>query len=120
MDSLSRQLLEHENKRQLLTLLKEQKRRRGMEDLHFLCKNILHYNDLTNADGFHGEYCKHIENKKSKFKLTLTPRGTLKSSIDTIGDSIRNILINPNIRILIGSEKFTISTKFLAEIKGHL
>lgn len=115
-----REQIESDRKRQLRLLLKEQKRRRGLEDLHFLCKEVLGYEDLTDKDGFHGDYCRHLEDESKKFKLTLTPRGTLKSSIGTIGGSIQDIIKNPNVRILIASQKFTISTAFLSEIKGHL
>lgn len=107
-----------DNKRYLARLLKEQKRRLGLSNLHFLCKEILGYHDLTDEDKFHGDYCRHMESKR-RFKLTLTPRGSLKSSIGTIGHSIQEVIKNPNIRILIASQGFTISTKFLAEIKGH-
>lgn len=110
----------HDTKRQLAALLKEQKRRRGLTDLHFLCKHVLGYHDLTDASGFHGEYCRHLENPKRRFKLSLTPRGSLKTSIGTIGQSIQDIIKNPNIRILLASEKFTIATKILSEIKGHI
>lgn len=108
-----------EQQKRLKELLTEEKRRRGLTDLRFLCKHILGYSDLTEQDGFHGEYCRHLQSTKNKFKLTLTPRGTLKSSVGTIGHSIQHILRNPNIRILIGSEKYTNSTAFLSEIKGQ-
>jgi phage terminase large subunit-like protein len=114
------QVIESNNKRQLYTLLQEQKRRRGLNDLHFLCKQILKYQDLTEEDGFHGDYCKHLQDESKNFKLTLSPRGSLKSSIGTIGGSIRDIIRNPNVRILLASENFAISVKFLSEIKGHL
>jgi phage terminase large subunit-like protein len=108
-----------DTKRRLNTLLNEQTRRLGLLDLHFFCKHILGYTDLTPKTGFHGEFCEHLENKDNKFKLSLTPRGSLKSSIGTIGHPIQEIIKNPNIRILLASEKFTISTAFLTEIKGH-
>jgi len=107
-------------KRQLRTLLKEKERRLGLTDLHYFCKHILGYSDLTDEHGFHGEYCRHLQNLDNKFKLSLTPRGSLKSSIGTIGGSLQAIVKNPNVRILLASEKFTISTKFLSEIKGHI
>lgn len=113
-------VIQQDRKRQLRELLIEQKRRRGKKDLHFFCKKILGYTDLTDADGFHGKYCRHLENEKYKSKLTLTPRGTLKSSIGTIGHSLQDVIKNPNVRILLASEKFTNSTKFLSEIKGHI
>lgn len=112
-------LVKEDTKRQLALLLKEKRRRRGLTDLHFLCKNILGYTDLTDESGFHGEYCKHLQDESTNYKLTLSPRGSLKSSIGTIGGSIQDILKNPNVRILLASERFKISTRFLSEIKGH-
>lgn len=107
-----------ENKKQLYGLLKEKVRRLGLEDLHFMCKHILGYKDLTDADGFHGDFCRHLQRKK-KFKLTLTPRGSLKSSVGTIGHTIQDVVKNPNVRILLASKKYTISTAWLGEIIGH-
>lgn len=54
-----------------------------------------------------------------KHLLALMPRGTLKSSIITIGLAIQKLLNDPNARVLIDSETFTKSTAFLAEVKGH-
>lgn len=109
-----------DTKRELAKLLKEKERRLGMTDLHYMCTNILGYKDLTIKEGFHGELCSHLQNPKSKFKLTLTPRGSLKSSVGIIGQSIQDIVKNPNVRILLASEKFKLATMLLAELKGHL
>lgn len=109
-----------DTKREYLRLLTEQKRRKGLNDLHFFCKEILGYKDLTDKDKFHGEFCTHLENRERRFKLSLLPRGSLKSSIGTIGHPLQLVVQNPNIRILIASENFTTSTKYLAEIKGHI
>lgn len=106
-----------EIKNRLRTLLREKKRRRAVNDLHFLCREVLGYRDLTNK--FHREYCDFL-NRDSNFKLTLTPRGSLKSSISTVGGSLQDIVRNPNTRGLIASEKFSNATKFLSEIKGHI
>ena len=51
--------------------------------------------------------------------LALMPRGTLKSSIITIGFTMQWILNYPDDRVLIDSEVFEKSKGFLAEIKGH-
>lgn len=51
--------------------------------------------------------------------LALMPRGTLKSSIITIGFTLQWFLNFPEDRVLIDSEVFTKSTGFLTEIKGH-
>lgn len=60
-----------------------------------------------------------------KFDITLTnllalmPRGTLKSTVLTIGFTIQFLLNYPNARVLLDSETFSKSCAFLAEIKGH-
>lgn len=51
--------------------------------------------------------------------LALLPRGTLKSSVITIGFSMQWLLNFPEDRVLIDSEVFEKSKGFLAEIKGH-
>src|SRR5258708_14209019 len=112
------QIVELDTKRRLRELLREKERRRGLEDLHYFCKEIIDYSDLTDADGFHGEYCRHIEGPK-KLKLTLTPRGSLKTSIGTVGHPIQLAVKDPNIRILIASKKYTVATGILGEIIGH-
>ncbi len=51
--------------------------------------------------------------------LALMPRGTLKSTIITIGFAIQWHLNFPEDRVLIDSETWTKSKAFLMEIKGH-
>src|SRR5436190_21950365 len=109
----------YELKRQLQLLLKEKERRLGLINLHYFSKHILGYKDLTSEKKFHGDFCRHMEDREKHYKLTLTPRGSLKTSVGTIAQSIQEIVRNPNIRILIASKKFTVATLFLAEIKGH-
>jgi hypothetical protein len=101
-------------------LLVAKKRLRGLRDLHFFDKYILNYSDMTDEDGFHGEMCRLVENEKRRKILLLEPRGSLKTSCITIGYSTREMVRNPNVRILIASEEFNTSMKFLSEIKGHI
>lgn len=51
--------------------------------------------------------------------LALMPRGSLKSSIITIGFSIQWLLNFSDDRVLLDSEVFSKSKAFLTEIKGH-
>lgn len=51
--------------------------------------------------------------------LSLMPRGTLKSTVITVGLSIQFNLNFPNGRVLIGSETFSKAKAFLGEIKDH-
>jgi hypothetical protein len=86
-------------------------------DLYFLSKNILGYQELE--ENPHLEICQFLERQAEK-KLLLLPRGTFKTTIGTIAKSIQRLLQNPNIRILIFSETFSQSKKFLSEIKQQL
>lgn len=52
--------------------------------------------------------------------LALVPRGTLKTTVVTIGFVLQWFLVHPDSRVLIDSETSTNSTGFLGEIKGHL
>jgi len=55
-----------------------------------------------------------------RLKLILWPRGHLKSTIFTQGESIRLATLNPNIRILINASKADLGETFLTSIKGTL
>jgi hypothetical protein len=102
-------------------LLKAKITKQGLEDLYFFNKSILGYSDMTPE--IHGELCDFVEKvknpKNAQFRLILEPRGSLKSSCITIGFTTQSIVEDPNIRILLASEEFSASKKFLAEIKGH-
>lgn len=52
--------------------------------------------------------------------LILMPRGTFKSSVVTIGETLQFLLNEPNGRVLIDSETYSKAKNFLQEIKGHL
>lgn len=56
----------------------------------------------------------------TKRKLIVMPRGTFKSSVGVVGYSIWLLINNPNLRILIDSEKYENSKNFIREIKGKL
>lgn len=87
-------------------------------DLYILCKGILGYKDVNSET--HGAFCRFIQNNEKKRRLGLMPRAHLKSTIATIGDSVRLALKNPEeTRILIAGETATNAEKFLAEVKGH-
>src|SRR6266571_8063326 len=100
---------QHDTKRQLASLLREKERRLGLNDLHYFAKYICGYQDLTKRKRFHGEYCEFLQNQEDHFKLTLTPRGSLKTSIG-IAHSVQEIVKNPNIRILLAHKKFSVAT----------
>ena len=102
--------------KELLSLLKQEKAQKGLQDLYFFAKYILKYDKISEQP--HRELCDAIDIDWPK-KLILEPRGSFKSTVCTIAYSIQQILKNPNIRILIDSEDLANAKKFLAEIKGH-
>lgn len=87
------------------------------EDLFFLCRGILGFNDVS--EDAHGALCRFTVEENRQRRLTLMSRGHLKSTICTVADSIRLPLIDPNIRILIINETATNAIGFLTEIKAH-
>jgi len=92
----------------------------GREDLYFLCKEILGYEDVTIKP--HEELVDFIQNCERRRKrklLILEPRGSFKTSVVTIGLSIKTLLQDPNKRILITNENLTNAKAILAEIKDH-
>lgn len=97
----------------------EQERRRGLEDLYFFNKYILNYKDMEPKT--HKPLCMFLDYKsKKRKKMIQLPRGVFKSSMVTIGYSIREAAKNPNIRILIDNEVYANSKAFLREIKSHI
>ena len=91
----------------------------GSSSLFYFDKYILGYDKMEEQP--HREMCEMVDNPKGKKKkLILEPRGTFKSSCVTIGYALQQIVNNPDIRILIDSNKFENSEKFLREIKTHI
>ena len=86
-------------------------------DLRFLCKEVLGMKDWQ--DGLHDELAIELQ-KPGKHKLFLIPRGHLKSSIITVGWSVQQLLINPNVRILITNAIWDLARYFLGQIAGYL
>jgi hypothetical protein len=120
---------------QLLSTLNQtqvnQLRHEAKHDLFFLCAGVLQYSRLS--PNLHGNLCKWLmENRDKRFKEILLPRGHFKSTIVTVGDSIRIVLPNDDdsilpwpealgssCRILIAHEVVESASKFLYEITQH-
>lgn len=92
-------------------------RSRAKIDLYFLCKGILGYNQLHPSA--HLALCAFLVLDDADRRMVLMSRGFLKSTISTIGDSIRLSLCDANVRILIGNENFEQACAYITEIKGH-
>ena len=81
----------------------------------YVMAGVLGFHDITPR--LHLEMCNWIDGT-SRRKLGLVPRDHLKTSVWTIANTIRRIVIDPNIRILIGNETATNAAHFLRRIKA--
>lgn len=86
-------------------------------NLKFLCKEILEMDKWD--DTLHDDLQRFLSYSGSH-KLLLIPRGHLKSSIVTVAWAIQQILINPNLRILIRNGVWDQSRKFLKQVSAYL
>lgn len=86
------------------------------KSLLFLCAQFLGYKDW---DLVHDDVERFLR-KPARKKALLLPRGHLKTSFVTIAYTIKAILKNPNVRILIGNGVWDIARSFLSEIKAQL
>jgi hypothetical protein len=87
---------------------------------HF-CYELLGFRDINND--FHKEELAAFDKNRRKGEkgyIALWPRGHLKSSLFTIGDSIRSICKNPDIRILILNATSGNAEGFLGAIGNNI
>lgn len=95
----------------------------GRQDLYFLITNILGYDKLTPRA--HAHLCKFTQdpplyNKKPILRRMIQmPRSHFKTTICTIGDSIQEVINDPNIRILLVASSAMNAERFLKEISNH-
>lgn len=106
------------------------RRRRAKTDLFFLCYGVLGFKKLS--VNLHGHLCNWLhQTDNDQFREILLPRSHYKSTVLTIGDSIRIALpddvgdspwprnLGPNSRIVIGHEIDTMAGRFLGAIQQH-
>jgi hypothetical protein len=86
-------------------------------DLFKLAKFGLNYSQMTELT--HKPITDMLMSPTKK-KLLVIPRGCFKSSIASISFPIWLLINDPNRRILIDSELYTNSSRFIREIRGHL
>jgi len=86
-------------------------------DLFFLAHDILGYRDIDTP--WHRQLCKIVtDTEHLRYRMFLVPRGTFKTTLLTIADSIRlAALYGEWIRIAIMSSKLENAQRMLAEIK---
>lgn len=91
-------------------------------DLYALVKGLLNADRADNcmSESYHKPLCRFIQTTPYAKNLYLMQRGGLKTAIITVGRNIQRILNNPQIRILIASNKSENAEAMLSELKGHL
>lgn len=93
--------------------------RRGYRDLFVFCKDILGFSDIREAP--HRELCDFLmAPKKTRKDLVLMPRGSLKSTIISVGLPLWQLVRNNNLRFLISSETQLQSKAFLRQITSQI
>jgi hypothetical protein len=98
--------------------LKDKLRQRCFTDRYFLASGVLGYADVNPYT--HGPYIRALEDKSKKRRMFLMHRGSLKSTLGTIVDSVAEALADPDdCRILIVNEVEENAIGFLSEIKAH-
>lgn len=108
----------------------QQLRNRAKNDLFFLNVGVLGYKKLS--ENLHGHVCSWAHGTDDEqFRELLLPRGHYKSTVFTIGDSIRIVLpddmgncvwprnLGTNCRLLIGHEVHDSAARFLFSITRH-
>lgn len=97
--------------------VKEEARSRSLNDLHYLAKQVLGYDRIT--DHIHKQMASDIDTPNYRFKLLLWPRGHFKSTLATESFSIQKLLRDPDEHILITNVKLENSRKFMRAIASH-
>lgn len=90
---------------------------RGRSSLYFFSKAVLGYNRLNVHT--HGGMCEFHDRNPARFKETLMPRGTYKSTIKTISGALQRVARNAEERVLITNENDGNAQRFLYSIKTH-
>lgn len=91
------------------------KLRAQVEASTFVMASVLGFRDITPS--LHLEMCRWVDNGSIR-KLGLVPRDHLKTSLWTIANSVKRIVCDPNIRILLANETATNASHFLRRIQA--
>jgi hypothetical protein len=87
------------------------------ESLYRTAKYLCGYKEINERT--HGKMIQILESEGTQ-KLIVMPRGTFKTSLACVAYPIWLMIRNPNIRILLDSETWTLSSLSLREIKAHV
>lgn len=91
--------------------------KKGREDLYYLCKVILGYKKLRPE--VHGALCRFLDTATYTRRMLLMPRSHYKTTISTIGQTIKDIINDPEIRILLVADTGANAERFMLEIGNH-
>ncbi len=89
----------------------------GKSSLYYLCKTILGYDLLV--PHVHMPMCEFADTVKARRRLKLMPRTHYKTTIWTIGQTIKDIIKDCNITILLIADTGTNASRFMREIQQH-
>ncbi len=98
---------------------RQQLRQRCKDDPWFFIYWVLGYKDIDN-DLHHDMTQRWIKRRHRLFSLWQVPRGHLKTSVWTIGMSMWELLLDPNIRILIINAVYSNAQDMMSEIAQHI
>lgn len=91
---------------------------RAKNDTYFLAKGVLGYQDVNIRT--HGPMCRYLDTDTKIRRMLLYPRGTLKTTVGTITQNIKDAITDPDgTRNCIFNEIEDNSIKILNEIKAH-
>lgn len=91
-------------KQNLIEAIRLAKAYRGLHDHIFFCKEIIGFTEVD--EEVHGEMVDILERGNKKLKMFLLPRGSFKTSINTVAKIVREIIKNSDIRILVDCAKY--------------
>lgn len=97
--------------------LRQSMRHLGKTSLYYLTKVILGYDKLV--PHVHMPMCEFADGVKVGRRLKLMPRTHYKTTIWTIAASIKDILNDPNVTILIVADTALNASRFMREIQQH-
>jgi hypothetical protein len=99
-------------------------RDKGIKDLYYFNREILEKGDYNRQKNIvphvHGEWTRWLKRSKKPLKMFLVPRNTLKTTFLTVGESLRRIVANRSVRILLTNATEENAVRFLYEIKKNL
>ena len=89
----------------------------GRQSFRYFCRELLGFHDMNKE---HDALCEYLQFDPAPVRMILLPRGTFKSSICTVGDTLHGLANDPNARVLLYSDATEKAEGFLTGIKHHI